>query len=83
MQRVFVNINFPEPKGASQLVCHLFAGPESCTLKPNRPLSDPQGTELQQPPLTLKDQYCPPPPKKDSVHLWPHTFCQQAHGLRW
>lgn len=32
MQREFVNINFPEPKGASQLVCHLFTGLESCTL---------------------------------------------------
>lgn len=45
MQRVFVNINFPEPKGASQLVCHLFTGPESCTLKPNRLLSDPLRTK--------------------------------------
>lgn len=61
MRRVFVNINFPEPKGASSLVCHLFTGPESCTLKPNRPLSDPRGKELQLWPLTLIQQ-CPPPP---------------------
>lgn len=39
-QREFVNINFPEPKGASQLVCHLFTGPESRSLKLNRPLLD-------------------------------------------
>lgn len=43
MQREFVNINFPEPKGASQLVCHLFTGLESCTLKANRPLLEPPG----------------------------------------
>lgn len=56
MQREFVNINFPKPKGASQLVCHLFTGPESCTLKLNRPpLLDPQGKELQPQPLTLID----------------------------
>lgn len=66
MQSVFVNINFPEPKGASQLVCHLFTGPESCTPKPNRPLSDssPRGKELQSQPLTLADQYFPPKKKE-------------------
>lgn len=74
MQSVFVNINFPEPKGASQLVCHLFTGPESCTLKPNRPLSDssPRGKELQPQPLTLADQYFPPKKKKKD------TVCASA-----
>lgn len=61
MQREFVNINFPEPKGASQLVCHLFTGPESCTLKLNRPLLDPPG---QRATATTFDPYRPILPKE-------------------
>lgn len=53
MQREFVNINFPEPKGASRLVCHLFTEPESCSLKLNRPLLDPpEGKDPWPQPLT-------------------------------
>lgn len=33
MQREFVNINLPELKGASRLVCHLFTEAESCSPK--------------------------------------------------
>lgn len=61
MQREFVNINFPEPKGASQLVCHLFTGPESCTLELNRPLLDPPG---QRDTTTTSDPHRPVLPKK-------------------
>lgn len=61
MQRGFVNINFPEPKGASKLVCHLFTGLESCTLKLNRPMLDPRG---QRATATTFDPYKPVLPKK-------------------
>lgn len=61
MQREFVNINFPEPKGASKLVCHLFTGLESCTLKLNRPMLDPPG---QRATATTFDPYKPVLPTK-------------------
>lgn len=73
MQSMFVNINFPEPKGASQLVCHLFIGPESCTLKPNRPLSDPLGKVFQLQPLTCIDLYYP-----ENNTVW-STICLQIN----
>lgn len=74
---------FLNPKEHPQLVCHLFAGPESCTLKPNRPLSDSlRGKELRSQPLTHTNQYFPPK-KTQRVPLLLTAFCQQTHGLRW
>lgn len=77
MQSMFVNIHFPEPKGASQLVCHLFIGPESCTLKPNRPLSDPLGKVFQLQPLTCIDLYYSP---KTTLCGQPYV-CKQTYFI--
>lgn len=68
MQREFVNINFPEPKGASLLVCHLFTGPESCTLTLNRPRLDPPGQSAL---TTTSDPHRTILP---CVHIWHTTF---------